>query len=119
MSELSIVEYNLPVEMFEEVFNHMSITHVIGLSRLNQNARTAANRIIQRYVDNVYHQYSNSLNVLLTKRLNKFWAVQICKSSSDGHSRMFYKINLFLFMRCQISESRFIDMSYPKQDKKL
>jgi hypothetical protein len=108
-------ELNLPVDMFEEIFNQMTAFEIAKMALINKNAKRAADRVIQRLLDAVYRNYVSGYNVLLTKRINRNCAVQICRTTSDSQGKMFYKINLVLYMRTQISESRFIDMAYPKQ----
>jgi hypothetical protein len=114
-------ELNLPVDMFEEIFKNMHPMEISKFALINKNAKKAADKLIQRILDSIYQQYAGGSNlmfrnnVLLTKRINRNWAVQICRTTSDSQGKMFYKINLVLYMRIQISESRFIDMAYPKQ----
>ncbi len=121
-------ELNLPVDMFEEIFNHFcpfeiakalinknAIFEIAKMALINKNAKQAADKIIQRLLDAVYRNYVSECNVILTKRINRNCAVQICRSVSDSQGKMFYKINLVLYMRTQISKSQFIDMAYPKQ----
>jgi hypothetical protein len=106
---------NLPVDMFEEIFNHFCPFEIAKMALINKNAKQAADKIIQRLLDPVYRNYVSLCNVILTKRINRNCAVQICHSVSDSEGKMFYKINLVLYMRTQISKSQFIDMAYPKQ----
>jgi hypothetical protein len=105
-------ELNLPVDMFEEIFKNMHPMEISKFALINKNAKKAADKVIQRILDPIYQQYAGGSNVMFTKRINRNCAVQICRTTSDSQGKMFYKINLVLYMRIQISESRFIDMAY-------